>query len=263
MARKFFTGIDVQNQQILNVTSPTLATDAANKQYVDNVVNGLVWKAAVQVATTAPGTLSSSYAAGQVVDGYTLQVGDRILIKNQTNAAQDGIYIVQPSGAPALAPDSGTGDLLTNSTVRVNSGTSQADTGWTLVTPGSITVGSTNQSWVQTGTSAPYTAGVGLNLNGITFSVQQGLGITAGASTGVSIDTQVVARKYATPIGDGTSTTYVVTHNFNNQAVIVALYNTTTGEVVDTDVTYNGTNTLILSFATPPTTNQFTCVVIG
>lgn len=263
MSRKFFTGIDVQNQQIINVTSPTLATDAANKQYVDNVVNGLVWKSAVDVATTAPGMMASSFAAGQVVDGYTLKVGNRILVKNQTNSAQDGIYVVQASGAPVLAPDSGTGDLLTNSTVRVNNGTTQADTGWTLMTAGVITVGSTNQSWVQTGTSAPYTAGVGLTLNGVTFSVQQGLGIVAGSSTGVSIDTTIVARKYSALIGDGTSTSYVISHNLSNRAVITSIFDSSSYEVVDADITNTSANAVTVGFASPPTTNQFTVVIVG
>lgn len=262
MARKFFNGIDLQNNRGINFASPSVATDGVNKQYVDNLVNGLIWKPAVQAATTTSGTLSSSFAAGQVIDGYTLQTGDAILIKNQTTAAQNGVYIVAASGAPTTAPWAVTGELVTNSTVRVNNGLVNADHAWTLTTIGIITVGTTGQTWVQSDAGTPYAAGNGLSLSSDTFSVVAGTGIIANV-TGVSINTAVVATKYSTTIGDGSSTTFTVTHNLGTQNVLTLIYNATTYEVVDTDVTNATANTVTLTFAAAPAASAYTVAVIG
>ena len=80
-------------------------SDAATKTYVDNVAEGMKPKEAVRVATTVAGTLASSFADGSSVDGVTLSTGDRILIKDQAAAEENGIYIVAASGAPSRASD--------------------------------------------------------------------------------------------------------------------------------------------------------------
>lgn len=265
MARKFFTGIDLQNNRAINVASPSSSTDAVNKQYVDNAINGNIWKASVQCATTTDGTLATAYAVGQVIDGYTLALNDRILIKNQTSgggAADNGIYTANASGAPTRTADGATGELLTNSTTRVNFGSVNADTAWTLTTTGTITVGTTNQTWVQSNAGTPYSAGNGLGLASNTFAVVAGLGIIADG-TSTRIDTSVVARKYSVAVGNGSLTTITVTHGFGTVNVHVTIYNTSTGEEVEADVFHATTNTVTVTFATAPATNAYTVVVIG
>ena len=86
-------------------STPSSSGSAASKAYVDAVALGLAPKKAVYVATVVPGTLATSFAAGQVVDTVTLSAGMRILIKNQTLAKDNGIYVVQASGAPVRATD--------------------------------------------------------------------------------------------------------------------------------------------------------------
>src|SRR4051794_7585517 len=107
-----------------------LPTQKAVKTYVDNTLQGLSWKQPVRVATTGNGTLSSAFANGQTVDGVTLATGDRILIKDQSTASQNGIYVVQASGAPVRASDADSSAELLNATVYVSEGTSNADTAW-------------------------------------------------------------------------------------------------------------------------------------
>lgn len=129
-----------------NWASPTASNSLATKSYVDGVAQGLDTKASVRAATIAAGTLASSFASGQVIDGVTLATNDRILIKNQSAGAENGIYVVT-AGTPTRATDADNGTKLNASAyVFVEEG-SQADTGWTLTNNGAITIGTTALVW--------------------------------------------------------------------------------------------------------------------
>jgi hypothetical protein len=96
----------------------------------------------VKAATAAAGTLASSFENGDVIDGVTLATGDRILIKDQASASQNGIYVVAASGAPARASDADTGTKLPGgSRVVVEQGTVNADTGWVATHGGTPILG--------------------------------------------------------------------------------------------------------------------------
>ncbi len=168
---------------ILNA-DPSVALGAATKQYVDAAIAGLSWKQSVAVATLVAGTLATSFAAGQVVDTVTLTAGMRILIKNQSTQTENGIYIVQASGAPVRSTDADTGVELVNASVYVDGG-SQTDTGWVQTTSSPITIGSSNIVWAQFSGSGSYTAGTGLSLTGNTFANTGVLSNVAG--TGISV----------------------------------------------------------------------------
>lgn len=262
MSAKFLNGIDAANQKITNLGSPSAASDAVNKSYVDNVAAGLQWKPAVRAATTASGTLNSAYANGQTIDGVTLATGDRILVKNQSTASENGIYVVQATGAPARATDAdGAGEVGPNATVFVSEGTVNGDTAWTVTNNGTIAVGSTPITFAQFGGGQTYTAGSGLTAAANQFSVVAGSGISVGASVG--IDTSVVVRKYAANIGDGSSTDVTVTHSLNTRDVHVSLYNSSTYQVVYADIVNTTVNTVTLSFAVAPASNAYRVVVFG
>jgi hypothetical protein len=121
----------------------------ATQAYVDAALAGLSWKQAVRVATTAAGTLASSFENGDTVDGVTLATGDRILIKNQATASENGIYLVNVSGAPTRASDANAAAELVNASVYVSEGTTNADTQWTCTTNAPITLGTTSLAWAQ------------------------------------------------------------------------------------------------------------------
>lgn len=172
MAVPFLTGIDLNNQRLLAVASPSAGTDGINKDYVDNLLLGLRWKQPVRVATTANGTLASAYANGSTVDGVTLATSDRILIKDQTAPAENGIYTVNASGAPTRATDADSTAELHGASVLVTSGTVNADKAYVQTTD-NPTVGSSSIVWAQFGGGGSYTAdGQGIELTGSTFSIE-------------------------------------------------------------------------------------------
>jgi hypothetical protein len=144
------SSISMGSQLVQNVATPVSSTDAANKAYVDNVALGLDVKASVKCATTASGTLASSFANGQLVDGITLVTGDRILIKNQASPSDNGIYTVSASGAPTRSTDcNSTTNYLTGSFTFIEEGTVNAGASYVVQTQGTITPGVTSVSWVQ------------------------------------------------------------------------------------------------------------------
>jgi hypothetical protein len=137
------------SQRITSVADPSSAQDAATKAYVDGVGQGLDVKASVRVATTTAGTLASSFENGDSVDGVTLATGDRILIKNQASAQENGIYIVAATGAPARAADLDAWAEVPGAFVFVEEGTANADTGWVSTANAGGTLGTTAMPWTQ------------------------------------------------------------------------------------------------------------------
>lgn len=265
MSYPVMNGLDLQLQKINNLADPSAATDAANKQYVDNVARGLHWKVPVRVATTADGTLATAFANGQSIDGVTLVTGDRILIKNQATGADNGIYTVNASGAPTRAVDADTGtELAPGTAVSVAEGTTNGDTVQHITSDAAITVGTTAQVWAQLGGGTAYTGGNGISVVGsvITAVANAGGGVSVVAG-GIELDTSVAARKYSANIGDGSSTTITVTHNLGTKDVVVALRQNSDDAVFLTDVVAATVNTVTITFAVAPTSNQHRCTVIG
>jgi hypothetical protein len=263
MARKFLNGIDLASQKIVNLADPSSSTDAVTKQYADNLARGAKWKDPVRAATTANGTLSTAFANGQTIDGVTLATGDRILLKNQTTGADNGIYVVAATGAPTRAVDAdGAGEIVAGVTVYVTEGTSNGDKSFAITTDGAITIGTTATTWGQIGGGTTYSAGNGLSLSSTTFAVVADTGILVSGS-GVAVDTSVVTKKFSANVGNGSSTAITVTHNLGTRDVVVAVYDATGFDEVECDVNHATTNTVVLTFATAPSSNQYRAVVHG
>ena len=254
--------VDLNNQKITNLTDPTNPQDAANKRYVDSAVVGIDWKPSVRVATTAAITLATGLENGDTLDGVVLATGDRVLVKNQTDATENGIYVVAASGAPARSSDADTAAEITASfAVFVEEGTVNTDSGWTLTNNGAVTVGTTALSFTQFTGLGQITAGAGLTKTANTLDVIGGDGITVNADS-VVIDRAVVVTKYATNVGDGTNTSYTITHNLATRDVIVSLFdNSSPYAEVMADVEHSTTNTITLLFSVAPTTNKYRVVV--
>lgn len=161
---------------------------------------GLDIKNSVRVATTVNiENINSSLAqinaeAFTALDGVELQTGDRVLVKNQTTASENGIYTVTKySGYVTFvrAADAQDGELSAGSFTFVEEGTVNADSGWVISTNGAITVGTTGIAWTQFSGTGQITAGDGLSKVGSTLSVNVGTGLA------IVNDTVVISNTYA------------------------------------------------------------------
>lgn len=158
--------------------TPSADLDVANKGYVDAARTGLDVKASVKVATTTAINISSDLEAGDVIDGYTLVAGDRVLVKNQSTASENGIYIASASGAASRATDADNNAEVTPGMFTfVENGTVNADSGWVLITDGDITVGTTSLAFSLFSVAGNILAGDGLSKTGDVLNVNVGTGI--------------------------------------------------------------------------------------
>ena len=197
--------VSMNSQKITGLADPTGDNDAANKGYVDGVAQGLDVKDSVVATTTTNGTLSTAFANGQSIDGVTLQTGDRILIKNQTTASQNGIYNVNASGAPSRATDMATGANAAGAFVFVEQGTVNAENGFTCTSDtGSAVVGTNNLTFAQFSGAGQVIAGDGLDKSGNTLSVDlkaNGGLVIESTEIAVKLDASSITGTLA--IGDG------------------------------------------------------------
>jgi hypothetical protein len=177
----------LNNQRITGLATPTADADGATKLYVDNVAQGLDAKASCRAATTANITLS----APQTIDGIAVVAGDRVLVKNQTTASANGIYVVA-AAAWTRATDMNAWAQVPNAFTFVEQGTTQADTGWVSTADQGGTIGTTAIPWVQFSGAGTYQAGNGLVLTGNSFAVGQGTGVIVNAAN-VAVDTATIA----------------------------------------------------------------------
>ena len=181
------TNLAMGTYRITGLGTPTAATDAANKLYVDSAINGLSWKQAVKVSSTGNIAALTGVSAGNTLDGVALLANDRVLLKDQGTASANGLYVVQGAGvAPVRAADMTNTAHLAGAAVFVSQGTANGGTAWVCTSP-NATVGSGAITFAQFASPGTYAAGTGLQLAGLTFSVNPsdftgaGLEVNGGA----------------------------------------------------------------------------------
>jgi hypothetical protein len=288
--------------------APSSSTDIVNKSYADSIASGVNFHAAVQYATTAAlsantynngssgigATLTAVAVGSLTIDGYTLVVGDvgkRLLIKNESTQANNGVYTLTQAGTAILpyiltratdydSSGSGTNEVDQGDLILVINGTTNANTSWVEQTPLPITIGTTAIVFIQFAAIQTYTAGTGLSLSTNQFSITSvGTAGTYGSTSTVPVITtnaqgQVSSATNTNIAIAGSAVTGDITGNAANVTGTVAIGKGGTGQTTQqaaltalsgtqTSGQYlrsNGTNTLLsaIQAADVPTLNQNT-----
>jgi hypothetical protein len=263
MARKIFADFDFQSaSRVTNLPTPSATGDAVPKSYVDSLVEGLAWKDSCRVATQANLNLSSP---GATIDGITMASADRVLVRSQSAASENGIYVWNGSAVTMTrALDASTFAELEQAITTVEEGTSAGTSYRQDQVNG--TIGSSTISWVTFGTAAPAASETTAGIAELATQAE----VDAGTD-----DLRIVTplklanwsgrlRKVSTSIGDGSATSYVVTHNLNTRDVIIRVFpNSGEYDDVEVDVQRTSTTTATLVFATAPASNAYRAVVLG
>jgi len=143
------SNVAITGGSVTGLGSPSNSSDAATKNYVDEAVAGLRTRIIAEVATTANVNLSNGLEAGDSIDGVTLVAGDRVLVKDQSTATENGLYLAVSSGAASRDPEHDTIAELSGGLVVVNQGTANDNKIFLCTTDSTGSVGSTNITYTQ------------------------------------------------------------------------------------------------------------------
>ena len=249
--------VHVGGFKIESLGTPTASTDAATKQYVDDLAQGLAIQAPAIVASTGTlatmsggtvtydngtagvgATLTISGSTLTAIDGITLNTDDRIVIKDEATSANNGIYTYTSSTVLTRATDFDTPtEMAGGDFVFIQQGTVYNDTGWVMTDP-VTTVGTSDVTFVQFSGAGSFTAGSGLTLTGTVFSVN-----TDNLTTDISGGNVVVktSAQFTTPdIGAATGTSLSATGNVAGGNLTTAGVVSATGNVIGGNITTAG-----------------------
>lgn len=159
--------LNANSHKITNLTTPTADSDAANKLYVDSVASGLDVKESCRAATTANITLSGA----QTIDGVSVIATNRVLVKDQTDASENGLYVAA-AGSWSRALDADTdAEVTAGMFTFVEEGTVNGDAGFVLVSDNPLVVGTDDLLFSQFSSTGTIIAGAGLTRTGDTLAV--------------------------------------------------------------------------------------------
>ena len=258
--------IAMGGNKVTGLGTPTSDADAVTKSYVDSIAQGIDAKASCKVATTANITLSGT----QTIDGVAVIAADRVLVKNQTTAAENGIYVVA-SGSWTRATDADAWTELVSAYTFVEQGTANAANGYLCTVAAGGTLGTTAVTFTQFSGAGQITAGAGLTKTGNQIDVATASssrivvnadnidlaasGVTASTYKSVTVDTygRVTAGTNPTTIsGFGITDAYTKTEiDTTTSGLLAKSGGTMTGNIV------MGSNK-VTSTATPTTDDDLT-----
>ena len=200
IATQASSNVAVTGGSITGIGSPSNNSDVAIKSYVDDAVAGLRTRIIAECATTANVNLTNGLEAGDTIDGVTLVAGDRVLLKDQSTATENGLYLAVSSGAASRDPEHDTIAELSGGMVVVNQGTANDNKIFLCTTDSDGSIGSTNITYtVVTPSNTGTVTSIGLTQSGSEFTIS---GTPVTSSGNITID---VNRISATKIGGGTT----------------------------------------------------------
>lgn len=276
--------VSLNSQKITSLANGTNPNDAVNLAQVQSIQTGLDTKQSARLASTANVTVTYTATGGtsgrgqitvapNTLDGIALVANDRILLKDQTAPAQNGIWVVTTVGTGANGVWDRAGDFDSDAEVTsgayvfITEGATNDNTGWQLTTNDPITIGGasgTGLTWAQFNGIGSLVAGAGITKTGNQVDVGAANGIIVNADS-IQVDPAVVGRKFVSAaFGDGASLTYIINHALNNQWVAVQIWETSgllrapLFEARATDA-----NNVTIYFTVAPSSGAYRAVVVG
>jgi hypothetical protein len=248
--------LDLGNQELTNAAPATATTSVPTWGQVADLVANLGFKH-VRLASTANVNITTTGNGGSI-DGTTLVTGDLVLLKDQTNPVQNGIYRVGALNMGRDANNDTAQEMPSGTVVVIDQGDTNAESMFMLTTSSGFVVGSDPLTFSPFGVAPnPYIAGDGISIVTNTISAVAGSGITVGPG-GIAIDGTVVARHYEVTVPvPGSGTAVNLLHNLGRSPVPVACMEIATKDKVEIGVNYPDDNNVIVDFAVAPTTSQY------
>lgn len=261
MPTQVSNGLDMQGSRIQGMAAASELTDAATWGQVQNIVAGLTMHNSVRAKTVGNQALTGA----ATVDGVVLVTGDRVLVASQTTGTQNGIYVVNTSGAWALANDAKIGTIKAGAMVIVEEGTANADTLWVMTNDGQIT-SSTTQGWSRFQAGQTLAAGDGVKITNGVISLIIGAGlILDGTSLRLDPSYGFAAHKFAMNVPSG-STVATVNPGLGTANFVMGLYKLNgdgSKDEVIKDAKIVSATRIDFTFATAPTADQYQIIAIG
>jgi len=193
--------LTMNSQKITNLAAPTDANDAARKADVDAARSGLDVKDSVRAATTANITLSGE----QTIDGVSVVAGNRVLVKNQSTASQNGIYVAAAGSWSRATDFDADAEVTPGAFTFVEEGTTNGDAGFVLTTNAPITLGSTSLTFAQFSGAGTILAGDGLTKDGSTINAVGTADRIAVSADAIDISTAYAGQTSITTLGTVTT----------------------------------------------------------
>jgi len=238
--------VSFNSRKITGLATPTADTDAANKLYVDSAIQGLHPKQAVRAATT---TNIASLSGILTVDNVTLVAGNRVLVKDQTTASQNGIYVVA-SGAWTRATDADIWDELISAYVFVQEGAQNQDIGFICTVDSGGTIGTTPVTFAQFTGAGNVSAGDGLTQSGTILAVGGTLNRISVSADAVDIASTYVGQTSITTLGT------IATGTWNADTITISKGGTGVTSLTTNGILYGGATVGATAAGTWDSTNS-------